>query len=661
MKKKNISQSSYDKLAISLLSILSILYIYHFMQGGEFILGDMGDARLNNYFLEHGYQFLLGNHVSFWSAPFFYPEPHVITYSDNHLGTLPIYAFFRYLNYDIESSFQLWQISLFVLNAICAYVVLRKFNFNIYASFLGALFFTFCAPVLIKSGHIQLIPRFMVPFVFYSIVKFVETLNIKYFYLFSISLVLQFYIGIYIGFFCLIFLFTTLPVLLYFIYKNNGFHKVFGFGNLFAIFISTIISSVFLVVLFYPYIKFKASSGGRSWGEISTMLPRVESWFYTSGGFFDFFNTVGNDLPMRHEHQMFVGLIPIAIVIINGFLLKNKMLDKPTLKAFKFSVTIAFLSIVFTAPFILYVNGFSLYKLVFFNLPGFDAIRAVTRITLVIVFPIAILISFFIHFISRKKLEFFSGLFLLVFTLFFIGEQIRLDIPIYSKKEAKSRYFNLAHEIAGADDFDLIYYKYDDSTQLFYLYELDAMFLSLYLNKPVVNGYSGNKPNNYRFVEQGNLSSWFNYSGYCADNLRVLIYSGRGEGAKIEDIKCEDYKFTSLNQPLDDYSFSILSRPEYNDGILTLTIKNDSKVTWPSLYKGTYGVAFSYAINHDSNDLNYENRTLLPYDIAPEESVELSFNLNEIPLDVKEVCFNMVQDGVKWFFPQREYCYVLSL
>jgi len=42
------------------------------------ISGDFGGARCNNYILEHGYQYLVGNVNLYWDAPFMYPYKNSI-------------------------------------------------------------------------------------------------------------------------------------------------------------------------------------------------------------------------------------------------------------------------------------------------------------------------------------------------------------------------------------------------------------------------------------------------------------------------------------------------------------------------------------------------------------------------------------------------------
>ena len=65
------------------------------------IPGDYGDARFNYYVLEHGYSYLSGKISEYWNAPFMYPYKNVMALSDNLLGTLPIYALFRFFNADV--------------------------------------------------------------------------------------------------------------------------------------------------------------------------------------------------------------------------------------------------------------------------------------------------------------------------------------------------------------------------------------------------------------------------------------------------------------------------------------------------------------------------------------------------------------------------------
>src|ERR1700678_2044596 len=58
---------------------------------------DLGDTRLINYLLEHGYRWATQRpgHLEFWNPPFFYPEKNAAAYSDVLLTVGPPYWFCR--------------------------------------------------------------------------------------------------------------------------------------------------------------------------------------------------------------------------------------------------------------------------------------------------------------------------------------------------------------------------------------------------------------------------------------------------------------------------------------------------------------------------------------------------------------------------------------
>jgi hypothetical protein len=125
--------------------------------------GDEIDSHFNLYVLEHGWLWLTGKQPRFWDAPFFHPQPNVIAYSDSHLGTLPLYAVFRFVGFDRETAFQWWFLTLFVLNYLACSWVLWRWQGNWAGAAAGAYLFTFGVPVVMQIGHVQLIPRFLVP------------------------------------------------------------------------------------------------------------------------------------------------------------------------------------------------------------------------------------------------------------------------------------------------------------------------------------------------------------------------------------------------------------------------------------------------------------------------------------------------------------------
>jgi hypothetical protein len=339
------------------------------------------------------------------------------------------------------------------------------------------------------------------------------------------------YIGIYIGFFALIGLVVTLPLIGYFVYKNESIEKLLVKSNVIKMIFSTIIAVFFLYLLFSPYIEYKEASGGRSFSEILSMLPRLESWFFTTGSIIPILNTVGSRLPMAHEHVMFLGFLTYAAFFV-AVIYYIKIMNQVSLHKIKNHFMVLWSLVMICSIFIVTIvvgDHYTLYKNTIYLLPGLDAIRAVTRINLFLLFPFAFLVAFLIdRFESstevKRVIKFFALFFLLVL---FVVEQYRSNESIshYSKNESQQRYFFIKDMIKNIDEnYDLIYLKRDKPSSMFYEDELDAMYLGLMVNKPVINGYSGNIPNAYELWHNNNYQKWVaqNFSQFKDKKMLIV-------------------------------------------------------------------------------------------------------------------------------------------
>lgn len=184
------------------------------LQGLDLMPGDFGDSRLNNYFLENIYQYILGNTQSLVHLNFFGLFPYVLGFSDNLFGASPIYLFFRVVTGESDTAFQIWFYFSYLANYFAAYWGLRLLGISPLAAIVGSLVFTFSLPVSGKIAHAQLGYRFCVPLVIAYFYLFLERGNIRLF-LYSIAwLAWGFYCSIYIGVFTSLFLVMMLFVFL---------------------------------------------------------------------------------------------------------------------------------------------------------------------------------------------------------------------------------------------------------------------------------------------------------------------------------------------------------------------------------------------------------------------------------------------------------------
>lgn len=299
--------------------------------------GNIGDARLNNYFLENIYQYVFGHAPSLTHLSFFYPFPYVLGFSDNLFGSSPVYLLARALTQQPETAFQLWYFFGFVVNFAACYSALRRLDVGSIGSAFGALIFAFALPVAGHAGHAQLHYRFGVPLSLAAFVFFLRDKNWKYLLISFAWLVWQFYCSIYIGFFLGVMLIATL-----FSYgitslldKRQGVKsRVSEFKSAWLgeparyrrnLLLAFVVLLALMAALFFPYMQVSSLYGAkRSYDEIATMLPRISSYFFAdSNKIWPWHASAFSDIPMPHEHRMFVGVLPMSLAVI-GFLIGDR-------------------------------------------------------------------------------------------------------------------------------------------------------------------------------------------------------------------------------------------------------------------------------------------------------------------------------------------------
>jgi len=495
------------------------------------IPGGFDDARFNMYVLEHGYRWLVGLDKSFWSAPFFYPARNVITYSDNHLGSFLFYSVFRILGAGRETAFQLWGITLFTLNYFLTWIVLRRQRFHPVGAIGAAYLFTFPFIMGTRIGHIQLAPRFMVPVAFWMASRFLETGKGKYLGWFLAAVAYQIYLGIYIGYF-LILSISAFCLFLFLFGKRwnaiNAFIKsadrsaiVRRVGNYAASFIGFVLV---LLPLAIPYYQTQREIGPRSWEDIVPMLPHWQSYLqapesYLWGKLLRF----GDIFPLPFEQALFLGALPYLGLVAFVYLSWQRRIN-----AGGNEIRFAMLGVVLLlGALTLYCSGFTLYRFVWAYMPGAKGIRAVTRIMLVMIYPVAFIFgSVVTHMMtalaparagSRSMLQLLVGISVLGLTV--VDQITWVSAGGVTKRECKRRVAKLEAKIvqARANNFNHNVLWVNDQSDKNFIWSfesLDAMLAGQDLGLNVVNGYSG-------LIPKGYPPAMFFLTGDCCNDLGV--------------------------------------------------------------------------------------------------------------------------------------------
>ena len=642
--------------------------------------GDTGDARLNNYFLENIFQFFIGKSESLWHLSFFYPYPYVLGFSDNLFGASPLYLMPRFLGIAEDTSFQLWFLLSYFANYFSAYYAFRKLRFSQVAASFGALVFAFALPVTVRQGHAQLCYRFGVPLATLFFTFFLQRKNWKYIFISGGWLVWQYYCSIYIGFFTSILILACLLAYclkcprwtgLSFIANMRGFIESITQCSLKEKIIYLLASLgifVLMLALFFPYLQVsRLYKFERDSSEIASMLPRPESYFLTSvSSWYSSKAEIFSQLPMRHEHQMFFGIGVWVFLLLGWYFYRKQKVDLP--------IRVILLSFPILILCTLYWNGYSIW-LLFVKAPLFSAIRAMARIDLVMLFPVAAICSISMENIQKALSKNLTGsLNTVIFTIFLaIILEFSLVNPGTSAKSIWRERLVEKEKLLPTDlqkDSILFFSGCDE----FFAGEIDAMWVGLRRNLPVLNGYSGWSPKGfnitfgqhlnelprrlmaYQFFSK-DLSNKKTYAeliskvvpiGFAIDSADYIEFLNNFEGRTIsetnEDFPKEKFQFLKPN---------IVGKWRCKDQeYAIIEILNPTDTPVASISKTNHPIRVSWRFTNSTGSplTGWDNRADLPFDIPAQGSLTMTLPIAKPDLSttVGEFQVSLVQDGVFW-------------
>lgn len=496
MAKKGIPTS-----LIVILGLVPGLILYTFNVIGfnfEYFPGDLGDGRLNLYFLEHAHKFFSGEVSNFWDAPYLYHETNVIAYSDNLLGTAPVYSLLRLMGFDIYRSYQMWFIVLSVLNYLAAFYFLKYVFKNNYSAMLGAFVFAFSIALQSQLTHAQTFPRFSIPLAFLMAVKFSETFHPRYFFFTLLLIVYQILCGIYLG------LMLAVPIGIYFLlvfgialYSEKKAH--FNLKWLLQVLSYGAISFVILLSFMLPYMQRKISPGFEHYQEISDSIPTITSHFFShrASPIWDFLSKTGLHLEESMNHQIFAGGIAtlsmlIAIIWLIVSITKARFRLK-TLSAHWILMLTALLTFFFYLRF----DDVSAYIALYY-LPGFSAMRAVNRVINIELIFFAIATALVFSFIWKSRFRHKTTIFVVTFTLILIDNSFEGRKAYRTKvSTATNRTNQIDRVYAAIPTGSVVSYEPVKSESSSMNIHLDAMLVSQKYNLIAVNGYTAVSPDAY--------------------------------------------------------------------------------------------------------------------------------------------------------------------
>lgn len=500
------SSQSFHWLVIPLIASLMVMWPT-VKSGLGRLQPDYGDVLFNLYIFEHVFKHFsslnIFNHSLLWSPEFYWPIADVFTWSDHLIGPSVIYAPWR-LFLDPYQSYLGWIITTLILNYISIRWALRKIATRSPEIFISAIALTasFNPAVTIQISHPQMLSLYIFgPLLIlwnYALSTKTEELKLDQVILLMALTLFNGFFNIYLlvyGALC-----TLIVLFLHIATRLSRKEWDIRLGkNLKAFSIFLILTIGAIAYIYIPYLSALGVFGQRSTTQIIENLPKAASWLFNERGLLlpapfgvDFANSNPN-LIYGQEQSLFPGwFFLITLIYSIGNLLinrhKNRTIDSKR-NQLRWLFTTAFLIIV-TMNF----HGFSLWTYVMNLIPGASALRASSRVVMIII----IFGSAFIALSSEEwswelslhyKIKFFTQSATILFA--FLSIWI-ITSPSFSLKDWRLKTKRMTQQLIKNPQCDVFWLS--KSLKEPWGRHIQAMHISMRTGIPTPNGVSGHSP-----------------------------------------------------------------------------------------------------------------------------------------------------------------------
>lgn len=482
---------------------------------------DLGDTRFVNWALEHELRWVLGNiwHPDLFDRPFFFPARNVGAYADVYVGALPIYAPLR-LFFEYDTAFLAYGFAVSLANFAAMYWLLRRAGgFAQIAAAAGAALFAFANTRLIMAMHWQMFPQYWSIICLFCIWALTQDFTPRQkrvaIFVGIFSIAGQLWSSYYLGWFLLLGLSFATPVVLAMPKVRAPILKALWDFKLTTI-AAIAVSAAVLIPLARAYLASAAESGMRPFGEVMTMLPPWQTWInmgWQSIPYGKIAQTFAplKQIPMEHEQRAALGYLSMVLLFV-GFVVGRK---RP-------GVLIAAVTFVLIVVFATHVEGKTLWRLIYDFFPGAQAIRAVSRISLLLLIPAAVGLAAALDAlmnVKARKVGIGAAALLSALT---VAEQAHVygAYDVAQNRRDVQAISRLVHSKCEA----FVVSPVNDNGP-YWKHQLDAMSAQLNVGVPTLNGYSGRAPHHWdltdiRINSEEHLTSvrkrvqaWIDYSG----------------------------------------------------------------------------------------------------------------------------------------------------
>lgn len=526
--KSDLSEKRYAYIRNAVFLILifgmEIFFFRELLQSGAMI-GDRGDARLNNLIMEHWYHVFCGSE-SIDTLSQFYPVTNTLSYTDMLLGFSIPYSILRALGLSMFKANKLVLIGVHFLGSYCLYFLLHKiYKLKDYAAFAAVTAFSFANGYAVRIGHTQMMALSFLPLILIFASMAVKCWHNNaarriYAMLFVTSYALLAYTGWYTFFFSAIFVLIILISYVVHIFTNNRLLFVKIWNNIRKKIIELCCYALWMIVLLVPflywYLPTSKMSGGRKWEEVVYYSPNftdIANVGYSNRLLGDFIDSLKfSNYRNKGEHELMQGF-SIVLLVLMAILIwkllhkykKKKYLGKK-IRADEILYVSYARAILFSLILVVECAGLSLWWFVWKFVPGVGSLRAVSRWYYFLLLPISILFGVLVDKIGRgRKTVRYFAIVMVATGCLWLSNVYAGDISRWNYTED----LNLLENVEAPPKEAKIIAVMDSGSapQELFLTNLDAWLIADYYGIKTINGYSGMSPDNFESIYNTNVAS----------------------------------------------------------------------------------------------------------------------------------------------------------
>lgn len=310
VKPSRSGRTGKDLLAFFLFIVLTVIMTYPvILHPASSIPGGLGDPLLNTWILAWDTRkFMQGDLWGLFNADIFYPSKHTLAYSEHMFSSavfaLPFMAFFK----NPVLAYNILLLAGISLSGFGMYLLALYLTGDRLASFCAGAIYAFFPWRFAHLGHLQLEMAQWIPFAFLYLHKFAVSGRYRHLSLFTAFFILQClscgYYAVFLSFFVALFMVME-------VCRRGLRDREF----IFKLGLFLLISGVFILPFFYPYIKLKHEMGfTRTIGENIYFSADISSYL-SAAAINRLYGNITREF-FKPEGELFMGFTALALAAI---------------------------------------------------------------------------------------------------------------------------------------------------------------------------------------------------------------------------------------------------------------------------------------------------------------------------------------------------------